>query len=119
VKLKLDENLPLSLKPRLARRGHDVDTVPDEKLQGAEDPRVLSAAADEGRLLLTLDRGFGDVRRYPPGSHGGIVVIRPADGSRDAVIVAVDQLVEHHDLNDLVGAVAVVQRGILRVRRPT
>jgi hypothetical protein len=25
----------------------------------------------ENRLLVTLDRGFGDVRPYPPGSHGG------------------------------------------------
>jgi predicted nuclease of predicted toxin-antitoxin system len=54
VKLKLDENLPLSLKARLARGGHDVDTVADENLQGAEDPRVPAAAGDEGRLLLTL-----------------------------------------------------------------
>jgi hypothetical protein len=30
VKLELDENLPFSLKARLARNGHDADTVPDE-----------------------------------------------------------------------------------------
>jgi hypothetical protein len=27
-------------------------------------------------------------------------------------------LVDHHDLDDLVGTITVVQRGILRVRRP-
>lgn len=29
-------------------------------------------------MLITLDRGFGDVRVHPPGSHPGIVVPRPS-----------------------------------------
>jgi hypothetical protein len=29
-------------------------------------------------MLLTLDRGIGDLRRYPPDSHAGILVfLRP------------------------------------------
>jgi predicted nuclease of predicted toxin-antitoxin system len=117
VRIKLDENLPGSLAGRLTRRGHDVDTVVDEGLAGAEDPVVLVATRAERRLLLTMDRGFGDIRRYPPGTHAGIVVIRPVDGSIQAVLNAVDQLVDHHDLNDLMGTITVVQRGILRIRR--
>jgi hypothetical protein len=35
-------------------------------------------------MILTLDRGFGDVRSYPPGSHPGIIVLRPADQSARA-----------------------------------
>lgn len=30
-------------------------------------------------MLITLDRGMGDIRAYPPGSHAGIVVLRLAD----------------------------------------
>ena len=37
------------------------------------DPTVLAAATAENRLRITLDRGFGDVRAYPPRSHSGIV----------------------------------------------
>ncbi len=61
MKLKLDENLPHDLADYLAGRGHDVNTVPDEGLAGADDAAVLSAASGEDRVLLTLDRGFGDV----------------------------------------------------------
>lgn len=60
-------------------RGIDIDTDLDESLGGSNDATVLDAARTEGRLLITLDRGFGEVRAYPPGSHAGIIVLRPDD----------------------------------------
>ncbi len=71
MKVKLDENMPRSASQVLIAAGHDVDTVVDENLAGATDPRVVAAAAAVGRLLITLDRGLGDIRTYPPGSHAG------------------------------------------------
>jgi predicted nuclease of predicted toxin-antitoxin system len=87
------------------------------KVVGATDAEVSSVASSEGRLVLTLDRGFGDVLRYPPGSHAGIVVLRPGDLAPASVVATVLELVDHHDLDDLAGTVTVVQRGLLRVRR--
>jgi predicted nuclease of predicted toxin-antitoxin system len=84
VRRKLDENLPHDLAAALGRRGHDVHTVADEHLAGESDPVVVAAATDEGRMLLTLDRGIGDLRRYPPGSHAGILVLRPVTQARTA-----------------------------------
>jgi predicted nuclease of predicted toxin-antitoxin system len=81
VKFKLDENLPVSSAEALTGCGHDVDTVTAEGLTGAADPHVVAAAAGEARVLITLDRGLGDIRRYPPGSHAGIVVLRLTDQS--------------------------------------
>ena len=34
------------------------------------------AATSERRLIVTLDRGFGDIRLYPPGTHAGVLVLR-------------------------------------------
>ncbi len=58
MRFKLDENLPVELAadPRLA--GHESDTVADEGLEGADDVTVVAAAFREGRILLTLDKGF-------------------------------------------------------------
>jgi predicted nuclease of predicted toxin-antitoxin system len=70
VKFKLDEKLPVSSARLLAKSGHDVDTVAAEGLTGAADRDVVAAAAEE-RVLITLDRGLGDLRAYPPGSHAG------------------------------------------------
>lgn len=117
MKFKLDENLPASAVQALAGCGHDVDTVRAEGLTGAPDPRVVSAAAVDGRVLITLDRGMGDIRAYPPGSHAGIVVLRLADQSAPAVKEAVTELANWAEIEALTGAVAVLQQGVLRIRR--
>jgi predicted nuclease of predicted toxin-antitoxin system len=64
--------------------GHDVDTITDEGLIGAPDREVVAAATAAGRILISLDRGLGDIRAYPPGSHAGIVVLRLTDQSAAA-----------------------------------
>ncbi|ABW15662.1 hypothetical protein BBK14_15350 [Parafrankia soli] len=117
MKVKLDEGLPVSLAERLAKHGLDADTVLAENLSGRSDPEVLAAAVAENRIVFTLDRGFGNIRAYPPGSHSGIVVFRLDDQSARAVIAAVEDLVTQHDLTDLAGAVTVAHRGLLRIRR--
>ena len=116
MKFKLDENLPASSAEVLARVGHDVDTVTGEGLKGAPDQDVVVAAAAAGRVLLTLDQGMGDIRAYPPGSHAGIVVLRLADQSAAAVIQAISDLASFAEPATLVGAIAVLQRGLLRIR---
>jgi predicted nuclease of predicted toxin-antitoxin system len=79
VKVKLDEHLPPSASAVLDKAGNDVHTVIAEGLGGQSYAVVFHAAQDEERLLVTLDRGFADVRSYPPGSHRGILVLRPLD----------------------------------------
>jgi predicted nuclease of predicted toxin-antitoxin system len=118
VKVKLDENLPAGSTPIFARTGHDVDTVEDEGLAGRDDPTVARTATEVGRLIVTLDRGFGDVHRYPPGSHAGILVLRVDDQSAASVRAALTDLIEATDLDSLAGCVAVFRSGNLRVRRP-
>jgi predicted nuclease of predicted toxin-antitoxin system len=117
VKVKLDENLPVSLAALLNQRGHDTDTVLSEGLLGHEDPDVATAAKAADRMLMTLDKGFGDIRAYPPGTHPGIIVFRLTDEAVDAVRQAITKLVDDHPLEGFAGAVVVVQRGRIRVRR--
>jgi predicted nuclease of predicted toxin-antitoxin system len=117
VKLKLDENLPVSVAI-LEGAGHDVDTVISEGLSGAPDPDVVAAATADGGILVSLDRGLGDIRTYPPGSHVGIVVLRLTDQSPATVTRAITDLATLTDPATLTGAVVVLQRGLLRIRHP-
>ena len=118
VKFKLDENLPVSSAAILTSVGHDVDTVADEGLVGAPDRDVVAAATAAGRILISLDRGLGDIRAYPPGSHADIVVLRLTDQSAAAATRAVSDLATLTNPDSLAGAVAVLQRGLLRIRHP-
>ncbi len=118
MKLKLDENVPLNVPPLLASLGYDVATVPGEDLAGADDPTVAAAAFREGRMLLTLDKGFADIRRYPPGQHPGIIVVRLKDQQPDAVESALRSLLVTHDLDALTGCTLIVQARLVRIRWP-
>ena len=117
MRIKLDENLPARAGAALASAGHDVDSVENEGLSGADDPTVSEAAKADDRLVITLDRGF--FQRYPPGSHAGILVLRVDDQSAASVVDTLVQLVDSTDLVDLSQCVAIYRNGELRIRRPS
>jgi hypothetical protein len=55
---------------------------------------------------------------YPPGRHAGIVILRLADQSAATVIKAIGDLASLTEPDSLAAAVAVLQRGLLRIRHP-
>ena len=116
MRLKLDENLPGSLCPLLARYGHDVSTVLQEELGGTPDDQVARVCLDEGRALVTLDRGFGDARRHPPGSHAGIVVLRLPDQSVSALERLITRLGRLLVQREIDGQVWIVGEHRVRIR---
>lgn len=118
MKLKLDENLSRHLKPILIELGHDTLTTADENLLSRPDTEVARGAADEGRVLLTLDVEFADLRKYPPGSHPGIVLFRPGTLGPLSVNRFVEEFARSTDLSTLSGCVAVVEPHGVRVRQP-
>lgn len=119
MRIKLDENLPGRAGPILTAAGYDVDSVEDEGLAGADDSTVSEAATADGRLVITMDRGVGDIQRYPPGSHGGFLVVRVDDQTAMSVADTPSRLVTSTDLTDPRECVAVYRNGDLRVRRPS
>lgn len=85
MRIKLDENLPVALVPVLEDQGHDVDTVEAEYLLGCSDEEVWRAAQEERRFLNTQDLDFSDVRKYEPGNHEGLLLIRRFNPGRSAL----------------------------------
>src|SRR5438128_7423745 len=101
LRVKLDENLAQAHVDFLNGAGYAAERVTDEGLSGADDPVVWQRAVSEGRLFITLDLDFADIRRFPPGSHPGIVLLRPRSRSRDAVLEILRPLVQEQPLDTL------------------
>jgi len=118
MKLKLDENLSRHLRPLLAALGHDVTTAREQGLLGRPDTEVAAAAKKEDRVLLTLDLEFADLRKYPPGTHPGVILFRPRTFGPLAVNGFVERFVRDADLEGLAGSIAVVEPHQVRARRP-
>jgi predicted nuclease of predicted toxin-antitoxin system len=82
MKFKLDENLPVTAALRLREQGYDVDTVHDEGLVGQPDDAIWNAAQAEGRFLVTQDLDFSDTRKFAPGTHHGVMLVRLPDAEQ-------------------------------------
>ena len=115
MKIKLDENMPQALAALLRSAGHDVATVAEEGLSGADDPPVLEKAALEGRLLMTFDKDFADIRHYPIGTHAGIVVFRLRDQRWIVLQKPAQRVVESSLLDRLKQGLAIVDKTHIRI----
>jgi predicted nuclease of predicted toxin-antitoxin system len=118
MKLKLDENLSRHLKPLVTALQHDVTTAAEEGLLSKSDVVVATAAREKGRMLLTLDVEFGNLTKYPPGSHPGIIVFRPRSFGPLEVNRFVERFLRDSELEVLAGCVVIVEPGKTRVRWP-
>ena len=76
-RIKVDENLSVRAAQIFAARGHDVEAVPSEGLQGRSDEVIYEICRLERRCLVTLDLGFGNILRFPAALSGGIVILKP------------------------------------------
>ena len=118
MKIKLDENLPLLLSSALEDLGHDVHTTNDEGLAGSEDERIWEAAQREKRFLLTQDLDFSDVRRFAPGTHYGLLLIRLHLPSRRNLTDRITQVFQTEKTEGWHRCFVVATERKVRVRRP-
>ena len=115
MRLCANENVPELCVERLRREGHDVLWIRDSA-PGSADDAVLALAAREGRLLLTLDKDFGELvfRRGAQASRG-VILFRIPQPSAAAVAERVTAVLEARD--DWPGHFSVVEEFAIRMRR--
>ena len=118
MKIKLDENLPVSLKSTIENLGHDVDTTQHEGLRGSTDREVWEAAQKSGRFLVTQDLDFSDIRRFAPGSHHGLLLVRLRSPDLRILIDRVTELFRSDDSDGWTRCVVIATDRKVRVLRP-
>jgi predicted nuclease of predicted toxin-antitoxin system len=115
----VDEDMPRSTAPALGQAGWPAEDVRDVGLAGQGDPPVLAYGQAHGAILVTEDKGFTNPLRYPLGGHAGILVLR-LPGALPVRLVNAELPRALGDLagQDLVGTLAIVELGRMRMRRP-
>jgi len=114
---KLDENIPADLLSDLSATGHDAVTCDQEGIGGSEDSAIAAHARDEGRILVTFDLDFSDIRRYPPGAHPGIIILRLRSQDILSCRAAFSRVMNLIPEADLRGNVVIVEDTRVRIRR--
>jgi predicted nuclease of predicted toxin-antitoxin system len=72
----IDECVSIQTEKFLRNLKYKTVTVKDHNLSGASDKKIFNLAKKEGCILVTYDRGFGNIIKYPPSSHNGIILLK-------------------------------------------
>ncbi|MFQ6121416.1 MAG: DUF5615 family PIN-like protein [Methanosarcinales archaeon] len=76
IKLLIDENISPLVAEGLRDLRYDAIHVKEVSLKGHTDEEIMAFAKREGRTLLTLDIDFADIRKYPIGTHSGVIRLK-------------------------------------------
>jgi predicted nuclease of predicted toxin-antitoxin system len=113
VKLLLDGCVWGGVLPALEVAGHDVVRVADWPVDPG-DEELLSYAFREGRILVTLDKDFGELAFVRMRPHSGIIRLVEVS-AREQGPVCLSVLCRYGDLLER-GGIVTVEPGRVRVR---
>lgn len=118
LKFVIDEDMPRSTGKILKQQGYDVRDVRDYGLRWVEDEEIYEFAQREQAVVLTGDRGFGNILRFPLGKHFGIVIAHfpnemPTLEINHYLIERLGDLSE----DDFRGNLIIIEPGKIRIRR--
>ena len=119
MQFKIDENLPIEIAELLSDAGYDAKTVNDQQLQGAKDPVLINTCSSEGRVLVTLDIDFSNIRAYPPEDYPGIIVMRVGSQAKRNLIKVFQRIIPLIGSEPLTHHLWIVEETRVRIRGKT
>jgi len=115
VRYLADESVERQIVDALRRAGYEVDYIA-ELAPGADDPDVLERANRGSSVLITGDKGFGELVYRRRQQNTGVVLLRLSGLTQERkVAIAVKVFADR--AADFAGAFAVVTEIGVRVRR--
>ena len=118
MRFLIDGDLPRSLASALRARGCAADDVRELGLGASVDDVILEYAVRNDYVLVSGDKGFTNLLRFPSGSHRGVIV---AKFRRHTVAPEKTRLllrwIPTLDETDVRGNLVIVEPKGLRIRR--
>lgn len=85
-KFLTDECINTEVILGLRERNIDVLTVREAGLTGADDESIFKFAAANKRILLSFDRGFGDIFRFNIARSYGVMIVLVGQMKKDEIL---------------------------------
>jgi predicted nuclease of predicted toxin-antitoxin system len=95
---------------------HDVLTAQEAGLAGKPDEDILAYAVQHERVLITIDMDFSNIRRFPPKSYAGIIVLKIRPRVTEKVHKVLQQVLRDVDEKQLNKTLVIIDQSKYRVR---
>ena len=99
----------------LEAAGHDVLWA-GEWIEDPGDEEILARAHGEGRILVTLDMDFSDMRNYPPAEFPGLIVLRLRQQDKPHVLDVWMRVMQVLHQEPIEGHLWIVEENRIRIR---
>lgn len=115
----LDQNVPRAIAHwlRVRRTRWTIYHTSDVALSGQPDEEIFVWAQQRHAVIITFDEDFADQRTFPIGSHAGIIRLRVWPTSIEETQDALERLLADVPDTELAGALVIIDREAIRVRR--
>lgn len=95
MKFLVDECTGPRVTHWLLEKGHDVFSVYEEA-RGADDNWIINKANTENRIIITVDKDFGELVFRKGESHKGIILLRLENQRAENKINKIDDLLKNY-----------------------
>lgn len=117
LRIKVDEDLPPIVADLLCNRGYEASTVVEQRMGGYKDAELWKAIQAEGKFLVTADKGFANILEHLPGTHTGVLLLRPDEDGIRPMVALINDVLATFNLEILAGTIAVATPRGIRLRR--
>ncbi len=115
LKFLVDVNVGRKTQQYLIKAGHDTVCVREVNAR-ATDEEILELAVLEQRIVITMDKDFGELVYNSGKNHKGVLLLRPEDQPGKAKVGVLSEIFKLHS-EELEGHFSVYQNGRLRIRK--
>jgi predicted nuclease of predicted toxin-antitoxin system len=117
VKFLADHCLSLRTVNYLREAGHTITTLKQFNKHQLADPDVLSLAIERNEILITEDKGFGNIFDYPLHSHKGIIVIITKTRKREMLHITIEKFLLEAAFEEITGKLIIIEDNLIRIRQ--
>jgi predicted nuclease of predicted toxin-antitoxin system len=111
-----NENVYEPIIEFLRAEGHTVTSVREGDLSGVADDEIYAAAIKDRLIIVTMDKDFSRIIRFPPERCGGIIVVKPYRMSVEKTTQLFKQYFGSLDQDKIAGRLVIITRDGIRFR---
>lgn len=114
LKFLVDVGVSKKAEEWLRKNGYDVKAVRESDPR-MDDREVLKSAISENRMVVTMDKDFGELVFNSHLTHSGVLLLRIEDANSNEKVRILENILGEHK-ERLTGNFCVFQNGKLRIK---
>lgn len=117
MKILADENLYEPIIDFLKETKNEVFSIRDEGLSGITDEKLYKIACENEMLIITMDKDFTNILRFPPHKCDGIIVLKIYKKSVQETLQIFKKFFNNLKISDIKKNLCIITPDTIKIRK--